>query len=173
MSNPTKRKRGLGGVLTPAQLTEFLLTHLNRIYCAKSHLHERLPELAELVFFSDLRHAVMETWEDIGRQIARIEQVYVLMDGTPSLSNCSELIEFIETGFTAIYIQKEETKLRDMAILFYLSIIESLESASFQLLQMVTDSLPDKQVRQLLKENFEKSKADRVLFLEIAAKYIS
>jgi len=45
--------------------------------------------------------------------------------------------------------------------------------ASFQVLQMAAVKLKNKQIKQLLKENYDEAKADRTLLLLIAAKYIT
>ena len=158
--------------LKPEQVKSFFIAHLNRIHCAKAHLFERLPELAEQVEFNDLRHAILETWEDIGKQMARVEEIYVLLEDEPPMAYCDELVAFVENGFSKIYEDKADPKLRDLAIIFYLSLIESIELASFQLLQMAAVNLPDKQIKRLLQENFDESRADRILFLQITAIYI-
>ncbi|MEO3407349.1 DUF892 family protein [Mucilaginibacter sp. CAU 1740] len=173
MNEPTNDKKTSGPVLNQDQLRIFFINHLNRIFCAKSHLFERLPELTEHVHFQDLKHAILETWEDIGKQVARIEEIFTLLDEVPSLKNCEELIGFMESGFSGIYHKKEEAELRDLSLLFYLSLIESVELASFQPLQMASIKMPNKQIQQLLKENFDESKADRSLFVQIAARYIN
>ncbi|AYL95230.1 DUF892 family protein [Mucilaginibacter celer] len=173
MSEPVNIEKTSGYVLKPDQLRIFFTDHLSRIFCAKSHLFERLPELADEAHFKDLKQAVLETWEDIGKQIARIEEIFTLLDEAPSLRNCEELIVFIESGFSGIYHKKENLELRDLSILFYLSVIESVELSSFKLLQMAAVKLPDKRIQQLLKENFDESKADRSLFVLIAARYVN
>ncbi|MDN3551182.1 DUF892 family protein [Mucilaginibacter aquaedulcis] len=159
-------------VLKGEQLDVFFIYHLNRIFCAKSHLHERLPELALQADFQNLKYAIIETWEDIGKQIARIENMFILLKSTPSLNDCDDLINFLESGFSAIHFKKENTALADFSILYYMSIIESVELGSFKLLEMAAIKLPDDSIKQLLKECFDESKADRRLFLEIAAQYL-
>lgn len=166
-------KKTLDQPLEPGQLRAFLLTHLNRIFCAKTHLYERLPELADQVNFKDLKRAIRETCTAIGKQIARMEEIYIILEVEPSMAGCDELILFIEDGFNPIHESSSEPVLRNLAIIFYMSIIESVEAASFQLLQMVALRLPDKQIRQLLQENYDASKADRKLFMELASIYIN
>lgn len=171
MNDSIKKMKSLGGFLNPVDLKGFLLAHLNRIYCAKSHLHERLPELAKQINFSELQRAMIETWEDLSGQMARIEEIYVLLDEAPSFKYCDELIRFVENGFISTSQQQDEPKIRELSILFYLSIIESIEIASCELLQMATVKLANKQIKQLLEENFNASKAHRILFLQITAVY--
>ncbi|WP_374950978.1 hypothetical protein [Mucilaginibacter sp.] len=50
--------------------------------------------------------------------------------------------------------------------------IESLELTSFKILQVIAGKFPDKQIKQLLKENFDEATGDRALLLLIFARYI-
>ncbi|MDO7743345.1 MAG: DUF892 family protein, partial [Pedobacter sp.] len=59
-----------------------------------------------------------------------------------------------------------------LSIIFYLQNIESVEMASFQILQMAAVRLNNKHISQLLKENYEEAKSDRTLLLLISSKYI-
>jgi ferritin-like metal-binding protein YciE len=51
--------------------------------------------------------------------------------------------------------------------------IESVEMASFQVLEMAAVKLKSKQIKQLIRENYDEAKADRTLLLLITAKYIT
>ena len=83
------------------------------------------------------------------------------------------MAKFIEDAFEAINEQSGESELRDLSIIFYLQNIESVEMASFQILQMAAVKLKNKHVDQLLKENYNEAKADRTLLLLISSKYIT
>ena len=48
-----------------------------------------------------------------------------------------------------------------------------MEVSSFQVLQMAAIKLQNKQIKQLIKENYAEAKADRTLLLLITAKYIT
>lgn len=155
------------------EVDDFFLEHLNKIYCAKTHLAERLPELADQAVFTDLKYAILETCEDVSKQIVRMEEIYVLLEAQPSLEKCEDLVNFIESGFDAVFQQSGHNLQRDLSILFYMSLIESVETASFTILQMAAVGFSDKQITQLLKENMDESKGDSALFLSITSKYIN
>jgi ferritin-like metal-binding protein YciE len=155
------------------RLRKFFKDNLDRIYCAKKHMVERFPEIAGQAHFRDLNLAIMETIEDVKKQIARMDEIYVRLDLENDLAGCSGLAGMIEEAFTAIAEQKDDTALRDMSILFYLQNMESIEVASFQVLQMMAVKLKDEEVLQLLKENIDEAKDDRMLLLMITAKYVA
>jgi ferritin-like metal-binding protein YciE len=155
------------------KLKLFFIKHLDRIYAAKLHLVSKLPNLAEEVQFADLKNAICETVEDVEKQIARMEVIYTLLDAEVSKGSIHGLTGLIEDAFEAINEQNGEPELRDLSIIFYLQNIESIEMASFQILQMAAVKLKNKHVNQLLKDNYDEAKADRTLLLLISSKYIT
>ena len=155
------------------KLKTFFIDHLNRIYSAKLHLIERLPLLYHEAHFSDLQNAIAETVLNVEKQIARMEMIYALLDEEVAPANVLGLTSLVDDAFDAIQLQKDESELRDLSIVFYLQNIESVEMASFQILQMAAVKIKNHQVAQLLKENYEEAKADRTLFLLISTKYIT
>lgn len=155
------------------KLKLFFIKHLDRIYGAKLHLVSRLPHLAEEAAFADLTNAILETVSDVEKQIARMEVIYSLLDAEVSKGSIHGLTGMIEDAFEAINEQNGEPELRDLSIIFYLQNIESVEMASFQILQMAAVKLKNKHIDQLLKENYDEAKADRTLLLLISSKYIT
>ena len=155
------------------KLKIFFLKHLDRIYGAKLHLVSRLPGLVEEAEFADLKNAIIETVDDVEKQIARMEVIYSLLDAEVSKGSIHGLTGLIQDAFEAISEQMGEPELRDLSIIFYLQNIESVEMASFQILQMAAVKLKNKHINQLLKENYDEAKADRTLLLLISSKYIT
>ncbi|AMR30168.1 hypothetical protein A0256_01410 [Mucilaginibacter sp. PAMC 26640] len=166
-SSPKKIKLGA------EKLKRFFVTHLNRIYFAKAHLVTWLPQLKNEAYFHDLQFAIQETVDDVEKQMARMELIYELLDAEISKGSINGLTGLVDDAFEAIREQTDEAALRDMSIIFYLQNIESIEIASFQVMQMVAVKLKNKQIKQLLQENYDEAKADRTLLLLIAAKYIT
>lgn len=159
--------------LSSSNLKDFFITHLNRIYCAKAHLMKCLPELGELAGFTDIKFAIDETIEIVGNQLSRMEEIYTIMGAEYSEQNCAGLVGLVDDAFTAIKQADNNAELCDMSTLFYMLNIESVEMASFQILQIAAGKLGNKQVIQLLQESYDEAREDRALFLEISAKYIA
>ncbi len=154
------------------KLKIFFIRHLDKIYCAKLHLINRLPQLFKQAYFADLKDAILETVGHVEQEISRMEIMYTLLEHQSSACNEKGLTGLVDDAFQAIQKEGTDYELRDLSILFYLQNIESVEMASFQILQMAAVKLKNKQIAKLLKENYEEAKADRTLFLLIASKYI-
>jgi len=153
------------------RLLDFFISNLDKIYCAKKHMVDRFPEIAGEAHFEDLNHAIMETVEDVKKQIARMDKIYDQLGTENNAAGCQGLAGMIEEAFTAIADQKDDGALRDMAILFYMQNLESIEASSFQVLQILAKKLRNAEITQLLKENLDEAKDDRKLLLDITAKY--
>lgn len=155
------------------KLRTYFITNLDKIYAAKSHLVKHLPEIADEIHFSDLCTAILETLEDVEKQLARMDIIYAILDAEREEGNYSGLAGLVDDAFQDIKLHSKEPELRDLSIAFYMQNIESIEMASFQVLEMASVKLKNKQIKQLIKENYDEAKADRTLLLLITAKYLT
>ncbi|QQL51220.1 DUF892 family protein [Mucilaginibacter ginkgonis] len=171
MNNQSDQMPPSGLALDVIQRNRFFVKHLNRVFCVKVHLLERLPELEDQSEFNDLKFAIAETLQDVQKQIARMRKIYLTLDKEADLSECGDLTNFIEEGFTAVFENKDQQSLRDLSIIFYLSVIESVEATSFRLLKMVAKGFKSKEIDQLLLQSIDESNGDRKLLLQIAARH--
>ena len=154
------------------ELTQYFISHLNRIYCAKNQLVDKLPEPADRSHFLDLKQAIEETVEIVQNQILRMKQIFILLDTWYNHESCIGLIGLLDEAFQSIGPQAGKPALRDLSILFYMLNIESIEQASFKTMLMVANKLENPEIVQLLRECYDEAKEDRVLFKQIAENYL-
>ncbi|OOQ60371.1 DUF892 family protein [Mucilaginibacter pedocola] len=159
-------------VLSEEELRKFFVSHLNRIYCAKSQLVEKLPQLQSRSHYLDLQQAISETVEVVRSQIKRMQEVYIRLDAFYQPESCVGLIGMLDEAFQSAGSPGESVGLRDLSILFYMHNIESIETASFETMLRVADHLPDKAVVQLLIECYDEAKEDKELFRQITENYL-
>ena len=158
--------------LTQNELTRYLLSHLNRIYCAKSELVDKLPQLEKQAHFLDLQQAINETVEDVREQLKRMQRIFILLDSYYTYESCIGLQGMLDEAFQSIGPQSGEASLRDFSILFYMENIESIEKASFKMMMLVADKLHNSEVVQLLRECYDEAIEDLILFRQIADAYV-
>jgi ferritin-like metal-binding protein YciE len=158
--------------LNQQQLLTFFTSHLDRIYCAKTHMVKSFPTMAAEAGFDDLKLAIEETTADVENQIARMDIVYNLLNTSCKDSSCGGLLGMLSESLEAINEFDGDTQLRDMSILFYIQNIESIEVTSFKILKMVAERLGNDEISQLLLENYDESTEDSALLLQINAKYL-
>jgi len=158
--------------ITPEELTPFFITHLNRIYCAKSELIDKLPQLARQAHFLDLKQAIDETVEVVENQVKRMREIFILLDAFYTYEACTGLIGLLDEAFQSIGPQAGKPVMRDFSILFYMQNIESIEAVSFKIMLLTAERMNNPQVAQLVRECYDEANEDRMLFKEITAKYI-
>src|ERR1700761_5657699 len=154
------------------ELSDFFISHLNRIFCAKNQLVEKLPQLRKSAHFRDLEQAIGETVEAVDMQIARMKQIYIMLDSVSQFEHCTGLVGLLDEAFQAIGAQEKNAAFRDLSILFYMQIIESVEVTSFRILMQVASKILQPEVEQLLRECYDEAKEDRVLLKQISEHYI-
>lgn len=158
--------------LTPDELKRFFISHLNRIYCAKNQLADKLPLLSSRAHYLDLQQAVSETVAAVRLQIRRINQVYILLDTFYQPESCVGLAGILDEAFQSIGTPGDGANLRDLSILFYMHNIESIETASFKIMLRVADHLGQPAVSQLLLECYDEAQEDKALFRAITENYL-
>jgi ferritin-like metal-binding protein YciE len=159
-------------VMDQKELRQFFVNHLNRIYCAKSQLVDKLPELGRRSTFLDLRQAIDETVAIVKLQIRRMRQIYIALDETYQPESCIGLVGILDEAFQSIGIPGETAALCDFSILFYMQNIESIEMSSFKVMILVAEKLAEPGVSQLLLECYDEAREDKILFKEITGKYL-
>jgi ferritin-like metal-binding protein YciE len=158
--------------LNKQDLIEFFIHHLNKVYSAKTHLLNRLPEILYQVHFSDLEGAIYDTIEIVKKQRERMKQIYEMMNAEFHEGNINGLKGLIDDSFDEIKLHQDNPELRDMSIMFYMTNIEATEMASFQILQLLSVKLGNDKIKSLIKENFDEAQSDKALLLLITTKYL-
>src|ERR1700761_6125336 len=121
---------------SPADLQKtFALNQINKLYCAQSHLHERLGEITDQANFSDLHLAIREAVNDMEQQITNTNKLYSAYKCEYSFELCKSLLLTMEEDFDAVQKHSGDS-LRDMCLINYIQSIQNIISAAFQLLQL-------------------------------------
>jgi ferritin-like metal-binding protein YciE len=160
-------------LMTIPSLKVFILEHLNRIYSAKSHLSERLPELLDQTSFMDIRELIVQAMTDVNKQLTRMDRIYELLEVEHHVEISKGMVGTMEDAFSLIYKTNFNSLLRDLSVLYYLQNIEAIEMGSFQVLDAAALQLPDRRASQLIRESYEEAKAVRALSLHLTVKYLS
>ena len=162
---------------TPKTLDHDTLKHvfvhnLNRIYFGKCYLNTHLDHLKNLASFTALQQAIQEFWDDIKKQIERMEQVYKLIGETPSDKNCNPIKSIVKDEFC---LDEEQALpvLLDMDIMMYLQLLEHINITACHMLIMVAKQLNYSVAQQLLTECKDESIDNDELFTLIAREYIT
>jgi ferritin-like metal-binding protein YciE len=156
----------------PQLIKEHFVHHLNRVYYGKQYLKKHLPDLKEVTSFVKLKQGIQETWEDVSRQVERLQEIYSLIDATPATENCVPIIAVFKDAFEPQDYQDETCLLNDIDIILYLQLLEHINITSYRMLKILAESMGIVKVEQLLIESFDESTDNDKLFVMIADEYV-
>nr|WP_183566721.1 DUF892 family protein [Mucilaginibacter sp. SP1R1] len=158
--------------MEPQLLRQVFIHNLNRIYFGKCYLNSKLAHLIPLASFNALQLAIQEFWDDIKKQIARMEEVYKLIDETPSDKNCNPIKAIVKDEFCLDEKQAMHI-MGDMDLIMYLQLLEHINITSCRMLIMVAKQLNYSEAQQLLTECFDESIDNDQLFILISKEYLA
>lgn len=158
--------------LSPALLKQVFTHNLNRIYFGKRYLDSKLAHLGQLASFNALQLAIQEFWDDVKKQIIRMDEVYKLINETPSDKNCNPIKSIVRDEFCLDEKQSMHI-LGDMDVIMYLQLLEHINITSCRMLIMVAKQLNYPEAQQLLTECFDESIDNDQLFILISKEYLT
>jgi ferritin-like metal-binding protein YciE len=156
----------------PAVMKSHFVHHLNRIYFGKTYLQKHLPLLITQSSFKKLQQGIQEVLDDVNKQIARIKEIYQLLDAEPTAENCVPIIAVFKDAFEPQPYEADCTLLNDLDIILYLQLLEHINITSYRMLKILAASLDNLQIQQLLTESFDESTDNDKLFVMIADEYV-
>ena len=158
--------------LDPDLLKQVFVHNLNRIYFGKRYLDSNLAHLIKLASFTALEQAIQEFWDDVKKQIARMDEIYKLIGETPSDKNCNPIKSIIRDEF-CLDEKQAMSILGDMDLIMYLQLLEHINITSCRMLIMVAKLLNYDDTKQLLTECFDESIDNDQLFMLISKEYLT
>jgi ferritin-like metal-binding protein YciE len=153
-------------------LKQVLLHNLNRLYFSKCYLNGHLSHLIARASFPALQMAMEEFWEDVQRQIKRLQLVYDLLEEVPSDKNCNPIKSIIKDSF-CLDDDQDMAFFIDADIIAYLQLLEHINITTCRTLKMIASMLKNEQAEQLLTECFDESIDNDHLFLLISKEYFA
>lgn len=158
--------------LDPQLLKQVFVHNLNRTYFGKRYLDSNLGHLIKLASFTALEQAIQEFWDDVKKQIARMDEIYKLINESPSDKNCNPIKSIVKDEF-CLDEKQAMSILGDMDLIMYLQLLEHINITSCRMLMMVAKLLKYDDATQLLTECFDESIDNDQLFMLISKEYLT
>jgi len=152
-------------------LFKIFVHNLNRLYFAKRYLDQKMPKLIEMASFKALQLGMNEFWEDVKKQIARMEKIYEVINEYASDKNCNPLKAIVKEEF-CLNEKHELAILNDMDLIMYVQVLENINITTYALLKTVAQRLDYDHIEQLLTECFDESVDNDELFELITKEYV-
>lgn len=156
-----------------ASLKKVFIMQLSNIYCVRQYLVDNLPIMAESASFNDLKHAILEQVDDIKLQLLRMQEIYKIIEEDYSPQQCLGVRFLTIEAYVAIKADGMTKLEADLSMLCYLNAVESLEISCYKVLCDIAESLPQDDMRLLLKQNLDMAKDSKELYELISKEYIN
>lgn len=144
-------------------LRDLFLDELKDMYDAEQRLVKTLPKLAKAAHSADLTHAFEGHLQQTKEHVARLEEVFELIDESPKRKTCKAMVGLLEEGDE---LMKEEgvEGLRDAALIAAAQKVEHYEMATYGCLRTWAEQLGEEKAASLLQKTLdEEGAADRKL----------
>ncbi|HEU0121766.1 MAG TPA: ferritin-like domain-containing protein [Bryobacteraceae bacterium] len=145
------------------QLTELLIDEVRDLYHAEKQLVQALPKMAKAAESRELRDAFEEHKKETETHVARLEEVFVLLDTPAKAKACKGMQGLLAEGDEALQNGQKGFQ-RDLALIGAAQRVEHYEIAAYGTAHAMAEQLGDSQVTRLLMQTASEEKsADRLL----------
>ena len=157
---------GLSQDLFP--LKEFFLEELRDIYGAEKQLTNALPKLRKAATSPDLAMAFEEHLQVTQNQIARLEQIFQLLDEKPESKKCEGMEGLLKEGESVIKDTDVGSATRDVGLIVSAQKVEHYEIAAYGSLRQLAKNIDKAEVSRLLEESLQEEKETDMLLSNLA-----
>lgn len=146
---------------------------LSNIYCIKSYLVNNLPVMAAQASFIDLKHAIMESVDEIKIQLLRMDEIYNIIGEQYHPQQCIGIKAFTTEAYGEIKTPGLSPLESDLMMLYFLNSLESIEISCYTALHDMALSMPQDDLSLLLKQNLDMAVDSKELYQMITREYIN
>jgi ferritin-like metal-binding protein YciE len=147
-------------------LDTLLTEELRDIYDAEKQITKALPKMAKAARSDELKEALQEHLEVTRGQIARLEEIFGILEEKPKSRPCAGMKGIIQEGSEMMQFDKRgsDEHLTDAAIISTAQRVEHYEIAVYGTLRTYAERLGNNRVARLLEQTKrEEAEADRRL----------
>ena len=156
----------------PKQLDELFHDTLKDIYYAEKKILSALPKMAKAAQNADLRAAFEKHKDETEGQVARLEQVFELIEEKPQGKKCAAIEGILEEGQEIIKDYKGSPAL-DAGLLAAAQAVEHYEISRYGTLCTWAEELGLDDAKKLLGETLEQEEATDEALTELAESVVN
>lgn len=158
---------------TNSQLQKFFEDSLKDIYWAEKNLTKALPKMQKAATTEELKNAIEEHLAQTENHVARLEQVFELINKKAQAKKCDAMEGLIKEGESIIEETEDGSMTRDVGIIMAAQKVEHYEIATYGGLAQIATTMGLDEVADLLNETLEEEKETDELLTEIAENNIN
>ncbi len=148
-------------------LQDLMVAELKDIYSAETQIVRAMPKLAKAVGSERLKAAMTEHLEQTKGQVARLEQIFEMLDTSPRGKKCKGMEGLLEEG-SEMAEEDGEDAVRDAGIIASAQRVEHYEIAAYGSTIAFATQLGHAEIVTLLQASLDEEKATDVLLSGLA-----
>jgi ferritin-like metal-binding protein YciE len=156
-----------GAIMSDEGLKELYVEELKDIYNAENQLVKALPKLAKAAASNELRRGFDEHLEQTKGHVARIEQIFEMLDESPKGKKCAGMEGLVEEG-SEVMKEGLEGAVLDAALIGAAQRVEHYEIAAYGTVIAFAQSLGESEHISLLEETLSEEKETDEKLTELA-----
>ncbi|MGZ5285761.1 MAG: YciE/YciF ferroxidase family protein [Flavisolibacter sp.] len=167
-SSRTKQSKNAGAGAGDSLLQELFLDSLRDIYYAEKALVKTLPKMRKATSSEALASAFEDHLEVTKNQVARLEEVFSVLEEKPRGKKCEAIEGLIKEAQGIIEDTDAGTSTRDVGLILAAQKVEHYEIATYGGLKQLAATLGYTEVEAMLQETLDEEKETDVLLTQIA-----
>jgi ferritin-like metal-binding protein YciE len=164
----TASKKASAPKSNSTQLEEFFVNELKDVYGAEKQITKALPKMMKAATSEELKQALEEHLAVTEEQIARIEEVFEMLEKKPQSKKCEAMDGITKEGEAVLKETENGSMTRDVAIIMSCQKVEHYEIASYGGLVTLAKTMGREDVAELLAQTLAEEKEADQLLTEIA-----
>ncbi|MEO5984698.1 MAG: ferritin-like domain-containing protein [Ferruginibacter sp.] len=169
-SNNSKSARPSGD---NSMLQEFLAEEIKDVYWAEKHLVKTLPKMSKAATSKELASAFMDHTQMTKTHVARLEQVFALLNKKVQAKKCEAMNGITKEGESVIEDTEAGTSTRDVGLIISAQKAEHYEIAAYGGLSQLATTLGLTEIANLLKATLAEEKETDLHLTGIAENHIN
>ena len=170
----SRKKAGTTPMKSEAtMLQELFLDELRDIYYAEKLLMKQMPKMQKACTSDELRSGFEEHLVVTEQQIARIEEVFEMMEVKPRAKKCEAMEGLVKEAQEIISELPKGTSVRDAGLIIAAQKIEHYEIAAYGSLVQLAKTMSLNDVAGVLQETLDEEKAQDQVLTELAVSSIN
>src|SRR5215217_1313611 len=178
MAKTTRTSAKSGGVSTTfaneeTKLKELFVEELKDIYWAEKHLTKALPKMKKAATSEELATAFEDHLVVTEKQIARVEQVFEILDMTPRAKKCEAMDGLVKEAQNVIEDLPKGSAVIDAGLIIAGQKVEHYEIAAYGSLVQLAKTMGENEIADLLQQTLDEEKQADQLLTELAVSGIN
>lgn len=164
---------GVSHEMKTSPFHQLFLDNIKDIYWAENALVKALPKMQKAATSDKLKDAIGNHLLETENHVERLKRVFALLDEEPEEKKCDAMAGLIKEANELVDETKDDTFVRDSAIILAAQKIEHYEIATYGSLRVWANIMEHTEVESLLSETLSEEKNADTTLTDIAEQNIN